>query len=76
MTFLELSEILRMIYSYYYIRDLSHDSHGNWYIFAPPECAMYNVQCGACVVLCPMVPAVSSNGRRLAAEESRRRRPG
>ena len=50
MTFLELSEILRMIYSYYYIRDLSHDSQSNWYIFAPPECAMYNVQCGACVV--------------------------
>ena len=56
MTFLELSEILRMIYSYYYIRDLglSHDSQGNWYIFAPPECAMYNVQCGGMcsVVLC------------------------
>ena len=53
MTFLELSEILRMIYSYYYIRDLSHDSNPmvtGTNIFAPPECAMYSVQCGACVV--------------------------
>ena len=53
MTFLELSEILRMIYSYYYIileTYLMIPMVTGTNIFAPPECAMYNVQCGACVV--------------------------